>query len=561
MLNDTQKLTLTANAGEYINQHLFLLTLIGCWLLPALLLPTIAYGHDWPMWRYDAGRRAASPEELPAQMHPQWVRDLAPPKPAWPRSQRRLQFDASYEPVVAGKTIFVGSMVSDRVTAYDTQTGVEKWRFYADGPVRFAPVVYNDKLYFASDDGHLYCLNAENGSLIHRFLGGPSLNKVIGNDRLISMWPMRGGPVLYKGKIYFAASIWPFMGTFIHAIDAETGDAVWTNSGSGATYLLQPHSSPAFSGVAPQGYLVATEDKLLVSGGRSVPAAYDRKTGRFLYYHLAKYGKAGTCEVMASTNYFFNRGAIHRLSDGIGISGAPASAIAGGVIFGKKSDDTITAYRLGPGARRAKGLWQATVPTELGKIHLKAGSRLYCSGEDEEGIILAADVPRNSGHAKVSWQTKVDGEVWNMLVADGKLFVTTLQGRLYCFAGKRTKPKHHALEVKPLPAGRRLPAAGPWHWRASLSAGESIRTARSGARSGCRKGRSNTPQTRRGRTVWNSCRCSRWGYYDNATSSLHGQSDRVGRPERRWLPQRQSLPRARFSFAAPLRRYGLLLSP
>ena len=37
---------------------------------------------------------------------------------------------------------------------------------------------------------------------------------------------------------YNAASIWPFMGTFIHAIDAETGDAVWTNSGSGATYLI-----------------------------------------------------------------------------------------------------------------------------------------------------------------------------------------------------------------------------------------------------------------------------------------------------------------------------------
>jgi len=156
------------------------------------------------MWRYDAGRCAASPEELPAEMHLQWVRELAPPKPAWPRSQDRLQFDASYEPVVAGKTIFFGSMVSDRVTAYDTETGIEKWRFYTDGPVRFAPVVYKDKLYFASDDGHLYCLNAKNGSLVRKFLGGPAQNKVIGNDRLVSMWPMRGGPVLYEGKIYLS---------------------------------------------------------------------------------------------------------------------------------------------------------------------------------------------------------------------------------------------------------------------------------------------------------------------------------------------------------------------
>jgi len=470
----SQKSEVRNQKSDYLfKEHFCLLTLIGCWLLTAFFLPAITHGHDWPMWRYDAGRCAASPEELPAEMHLQWVRELAPPKPAWPRSQDRLQFDASYEPVVAGKTIFVGSMVSDRVTAYDTETGIEKWRFYTDGPVRFAPVVYKAKLYFASDDGHLYCLNAKNGSLVRKFPGGPARNKVIGNDRLVSMWPIRGGPVLYEGKIYFAASIWPFMGTFIHAIDAETGDTIWTNSGSGATYLMQPHSSPAFAGVAPQGYLVATEDKLLVSGGRSVPAAYDRKTGRFLYYHLNKYGKTGTCEVIASGNHFFNRGAIYRLSDGIGIFGAPASVIADEVIIGKKYN-TITAYKLEPGAKRAKNLWQTKAPSELKRIFLKAGSRLYGSGE--EGI-MAIDIPLpapvfastqvaqaqvNNGQPKVStqyplreWQAKVDGKVWNMLAADGKLFVITLQGKLYCFADKRTKPKHHALEIEPLPAGSR----------------------------------------------------------------------------------------------------------
>jgi len=176
----------------HINRHPCLLFLTGSWLLVTFFFPTIANGHDWPMWRYDAGRCAASPEELPEQLHLQWVRELAHQKPAWPSSQDRLQFDASYEPVVAGKTIFVGSMVCDRVTAYDTETGFEKWRFYTDGPVRFAPVVYNDKLYFACDDGCLYCLNDKNGSLIRKFLGGPAQNKVLGNDRLISMWPMKG---------------------------------------------------------------------------------------------------------------------------------------------------------------------------------------------------------------------------------------------------------------------------------------------------------------------------------------------------------------------------------
>ena len=40
---------------------------------------------------------------------------------------------------------------------------------------------------------------------------------------MISRWPARGGPVVRDGTVYFAASIWPFMGTFIYALDAETG--------------------------------------------------------------------------------------------------------------------------------------------------------------------------------------------------------------------------------------------------------------------------------------------------------------------------------------------------
>ncbi|UCF15228.1 MAG: PQQ-binding-like beta-propeller repeat protein, partial [Phycisphaerales bacterium] len=351
----------------------------------------------------------------------------------------------------AGKSVFVGSMVSDSVTAYDTDTGAEKWRFYTDGPVRFAPVVYKKKLYVASDDGYLYCLNAENGSLIRRFLAGPRAHRVLGNDRLIGMWPVRGGPVLYEGTVYFAAGIWPFMGIFIYAIDADTGQIVWENSGSGSTFTMQPHSSPAFAGVAPQGYMVATEDKLLVSGGRSVPAAYDRRTGRFLYYHLNEYGKAGTSEVIASGDHFFNRGAIHKLSDGLAISGAPASVIDGDVIIGRRFGDTITAYKLDPQATRAQQLWNAEVPSQLGKIHLKAGSRLYCSGS--EGAVVAVDVTSSNGQPAITWSAEVDGEVSSMLAADGKLIVTTIEGRLYCFGGTKTEPRRYALKAGPPPAG------------------------------------------------------------------------------------------------------------
>ena len=92
--------------------------LVGAFSLTLWLLacPALVRAADWPMDRYDAQRSAASPQELPARLHLQWVRQLPALKPAWP-DQPALQFDAAYVPVVLGKTMFIGSSRTDSVTA------------------------------------------------------------------------------------------------------------------------------------------------------------------------------------------------------------------------------------------------------------------------------------------------------------------------------------------------------------------------------------------------------------------------------------------------------------
>src|SRR5207248_2978639 len=187
---------------------------------------------------------------LPARLYPQWTRTEPPLTPAWP-DQSLMPFDAAYEPVVAGKLLYFGSSRTDSVTAVETATGQTKWRFYAEGPVRFAPLVWEGRLYVASDDGYLYCLDALKGAELWKFRGGPSDRKILGNGRLISTWPARGAPVIADGTVYFAASIWPFMGIFIHALNAETGKVIWTNDGYRSLYIKQPHSADSFAGVAP----------------------------------------------------------------------------------------------------------------------------------------------------------------------------------------------------------------------------------------------------------------------------------------------------------------------
>src|SRR5262249_33331416 len=255
--------------------------------LVSCLVASALGAADWPMWRYDANRSAASPQQLSGTLHLQWVREYPALKPAWP-DQPKMQFDAAYEPIVYGKTLYVGSPRDDTVTALDAETGAEKWRFFADGPIRFAPIAWEGRLYFVSDDGHLYCLDAAKGALLWRFRGGPSDRKILGNERLISTWPARGAPVIADGNVYFAASIWPFMGIFLHALDARTGEARWTNDADGSLYIKQPHNANAFAAVAPQGPMVVAGDRLLIPGGRSVPACYDRRTGKLLRYQLAE---------------------------------------------------------------------------------------------------------------------------------------------------------------------------------------------------------------------------------------------------------------------------------
>ena len=116
------------------------------------------------MWRFDAqtfGRVAGAPCRRSSICT---GRANTPPEvPAWP-DQEKMLFDICYEPIVVGQTLYheLGSR-HDCIRAIDVVTGDRKWIFFADGPIRFAPLACKGKLYFTSDDGYLYCLERRDG--------------------------------------------------------------------------------------------------------------------------------------------------------------------------------------------------------------------------------------------------------------------------------------------------------------------------------------------------------------------------------------------------------------
>ena len=72
-----------------------------------------ALAADWPMWRSDVRRSGVSSADLPDEMNLRWTRELPKAKPAWP-NEPRLHFDASYEPIVSGRRMIVGSPNENR---------------------------------------------------------------------------------------------------------------------------------------------------------------------------------------------------------------------------------------------------------------------------------------------------------------------------------------------------------------------------------------------------------------------------------------------------------------
>ncbi len=403
--------------------------------------------------------------ELPATLHLQWVRELPAPRPAWP-DQPKMPFDAAARPVAVNGLLVVPSSATDSVTAYDAAAGEERWRFTADGPVRFAPVVWRDRLFVVSDDGYLYCLDAAHGRVLWKFRGGPSDRKVLGNGRLISTWPARGAPAVADGTVYFAAGIWPFMGIFLHALDARTGEVVWTNDGDGSTYMKQPHQADSFAGVAPQGALVVVGDKLLVPGGRSVPACYERRTGKLVHFRLADNGKTGGgSDVVAGHGLFFNGGAAFDLATGDPVAQPGEPAVLTGDVLYSAAPAEVRAYDLKnvrvrsevtvdyKGKKIVRKTWTARQAgsADLPRVEalIRAGARLIAA---RPGEVMALDLPLSRGDGKVSWRVPIDGRPAHLLAAAGRLFVSTREGRLFCFGEEPVEPRHFSPPASLPPA-------------------------------------------------------------------------------------------------------------
>lgn len=405
---------------------------------------SVAAGADWPMYRGSPSRSGYVPHALPGQLKPIWKRrSLHPPERAWPRSKRQL-FDACYQPVVCRGRVFYGSSVDCSVRCLDGETGKQLWQFVTGGPIRFAPVAWADRVAVASDDGRLYVLDAGSGTVVWVHQGGPREAWRLGNERMVSKWPARGGPVLLDGILYYAAGIWPSDGIYIHALQSATGKVLWSNTDSGGIYMAQPHGGAnAASGLAAQGHLSALGKRLFVPTGRAIPAALDRSNGKLAYFYLQKNRAVGGTSVVLADRYMVNSGIVFDALSGEArgkLKGRVVSAFPGGLVSAAGGEvQAVAMAAVEKPDRKGKlrpQLDLAALWTEsgLGRVTnlIVAGDSVIVGGAGQVSCLSLGEVTEGK---RRQWQFEVDGVVYGLAVADDKLFVATDRGTLYCFGG------------------------------------------------------------------------------------------------------------------------------
>ena len=443
--------------------------------LVILVNPGATQAEDWPAFMHDNHRSGVTSERLELPLSESWVFKAAHrPQPAWPlpaehdfwhrhyNLRATVTYDRAFHVVSTGDMLFFGSSADDKVYALDAQTGRERWTFFTEGPVRLAPSISGNKVYVGSDDGYVYCLSRDNGALIWKYRVADPECMIPGNERIISMWPIRTGILIDEGNLYSAAGLFPNQGTFLFELNAEDGSVKWKQKVN----------------VSPQGYMLASDKQLYVPTGRTNPAIFARADGSLLgqlpsaggtfallaenvlvtgpgrgskelnasdvdtEYKIATFGGLRML-VNGSTAYMlaekklsaFNRGLYLDLSRERNNLSARSNKLKKQLRrVGKNTDE---AKQLGKELRnittqiselskKLKDCYLWTVECEYPHSMIMAGDVLFLGGENKIAAFKA-----DSG--KIIWTTPVDGKAFGLSAANGGLYVSTDKGQIHCF--------------------------------------------------------------------------------------------------------------------------------
>ena len=231
-------------------------------VLVLLFLTVSLPGADWPTYRRDRLRRAITPEKLQLPLKQLWAFKSRQSKdaPVPTRDPTRAGFPECSKytlPIIsAGDSVYFTSSVEGRVVSMDAATAKKNWEYFAGAGVYRTPMFWEGKLYFGSEDGWAYCLEAKTGKLLWKFQAAPASRQFLSYGKMVSVWPVRTDVLVDKGEAYFSAGVFPHEGTYVYTLDANTGKLKWRND--------TQSEDGGQSSLAPGGHLMVTQTQIWV---------------------------------------------------------------------------------------------------------------------------------------------------------------------------------------------------------------------------------------------------------------------------------------------------------
>jgi outer membrane protein assembly factor BamB len=152
--------------------------------------------------------------------------------------------------------------------------GKEVWRFPTGGMLFAPPTIADGRVLLGSSDGRIYCLDAATGRCLWHLLAAPTDRRVFWFGHLVSTWPVEPGVVVQDGVAYAVAGSQKENGVYAYAIDARKGKVLWEKDDAGTGGNNGP--AGAYSNC---GNAALADGRLWLCSSTSPPGSFELRSG------------------------------------------------------------------------------------------------------------------------------------------------------------------------------------------------------------------------------------------------------------------------------------------